>query len=94
MVGLYVHSNIRTQRQGRARSLSDKAGSLGVGSSHACALLASRQVACWGDKRPRSPPVAALSGSDDVTCTALRSGELRCWGRNDNGSSILSHATR
>jgi alpha-tubulin suppressor-like RCC1 family protein len=30
-------------------ALPDKGVSLGVGSGHACALLASRQVACWGD---------------------------------------------
>lgn len=69
---------------------------LAVGYYHACAILASGQVACWGNDSDRGAALplgvgstGTLAGIDDAvsigaglecTCAARTSGEVSCWG--------------
>ncbi|MCA9708627.1 MAG: hypothetical protein KDK70_22455 [Myxococcales bacterium] len=71
---------------------------LTAGASHACAVLATGEVECWGDDTygQRGTPSStggyaiALSGSAqrvvagaDHSCALLEGGTVECWGRND-----------
>ncbi|MCX4243979.1 RCC1 domain-containing protein [Paraliomyxa miuraensis] len=73
---------------------------LTAGASHACAVLATGAVECWGDDShgQRGTPSStggttiALSGpaqrvvaGADHSCALLDGGEVECWGRNDEG---------
>jgi alpha-tubulin suppressor-like RCC1 family protein len=74
---------------------------IGLGSSHACALLADTSVKCWGitsyrwgnEEGNSSTPVAVkgLSGVTAITiggshsCALLADTSVKCWGENDEG---------
>lgn len=69
---------------------------LRVFGNHACAVMKSGALQCWGDNGPSvqgrpyngppiltyATPVSGVAGVTDVSdqCTLSRSGELRCWG--------------
>jgi alpha-tubulin suppressor-like RCC1 family protein len=73
--------------------------SVAAGVHHACAVLESGEVTCWGSDEfgqcAHVQPGAPIPGLKDVTALALgeyhtcaldKSGHVRCWGRNLRGS--------
>ena len=64
--------------QGRYRALS-------VSHSHACAIGAAGEIACWGNNHigqgdPPAGPFISVSVSNYRTCAIRESGEIECWG--------------
>jgi alpha-tubulin suppressor-like RCC1 family protein len=75
-----------------------------VGGDHACALLSSGQVECWGDGdlgngnktgSDTPVPVSGIStateiaaGGRNYTCALLSSGQVECWGRENAGGEL------
>jgi alpha-tubulin suppressor-like RCC1 family protein len=82
-------------------SLMTTAAEISVGTAHACAVLRSGQVQCWGyntngqvggGANRSSPGDVSGSGSafkiaagDKHTCAVLRTGGAQCWGINNSG---------
>ena len=64
------------------------ATALAVGGDHACVLLASGEVQCWGAGYRTLTPVTVtgistatvLAAGGNNTCALLASGEVQCWG--------------
>ncbi|MFO0674998.1 MAG: hypothetical protein U0169_00550 [Polyangiaceae bacterium] len=63
-----------------------------VGTDHACALLRSGTLHCWGDNdygahgiAALALPVAAVSSASEFSCAVLTRGVVRCAGRGSSG---------
>ena len=64
-----------------------RAAAVTVGDGHACALLESGRIECWGsnDSGRADPPAgrfSAVSAGTNHTCALTPSGEAECWGSN------------
>ena len=69
-----------------------------VGAKHACALLDSGAVECWGDNtwgQADAPggTFTAISAGYDHTCGLRPSGAVECWGSNDSGETDAPSGT-
>ena len=63
-----------------------------VGDGHACALLESGRVECWGGNSSgqADPPAgrfSAVSAGASHTCALTESGEAECWGSREFGAA-------
>ena len=63
-----------------------------VGDRHACALLDSGAVVCWGDNIDGGADApagsfSAVSAGSDYTCGLRPSGAVECWGGNHQGQT-------
>ena len=68
----------------------DRAVAISVGSDHACALLDSGEVECWGDNEYGQADApggrfSAVSAGEQHSCGLRETGAVECWGDNDYG---------
>ncbi len=90
---LFVLAIVGSTNSADARPLANIVD-LAAGTDHACAVLGTGEVACWGDIEPapvatdpRAPALVpgvsgatAIAAADGGTCALLKTGEVWCWG--------------
>ena len=69
--------------------------SVGSGEHHACGLLTSGKVVCWGNTGPENISEDLVNPPDDLfrllgtsgihSCGVTVDGEIKCWGDNSSG---------
>ena len=77
---------------GKRRGVLEPSRAVGVamGGSHACAILKTGKLVCWGDGETSAEvnlgqTVVAVDTGGEHTCAILNDGSLWCWGGNGNG---------
>ena len=78
--------------EGAAAQRSERAVAISVGVEHACAVLDSGEIACWGAGgygRTDAPAgrFSAVSAGEGHSCGLRERGAVECWGSNDYGQT-------